>query len=178
MVIRVFVFLLFVLSVGSYFIPLEENPNDNKDKDSPLLIFVDSTMYTLDTESMNRIIFAKKAIRYEDRDVMYDGSLMSKSMDKNNKEIADNLLADLIIKRGDDFKFLNDVKFTRNDYLSLNTDELLYNAKTKIATNTLPFDGTYFDNSLKGEHIYLDLNKYYMKALNTHFEIEIEKKGK
>jgi len=177
MVIRIFVSFLFILSIGAYFLPLETNPNDKKDKDSPELIFVDSTMYTLDTKSMNRIIFAKKAIRYMDRDVMYDGSLTSKNIDKKNNIITDNLLSDLIIKRGESFKFLNDVKFSRNNYLFLNTDELLYNAKTKIATNTLPFDGTYYKNSLKGKHIYLDMNNYYMKASDTHFEIEIEKKG-
>lgn len=61
--------------------------------------------------------------------------------------------------------------------MTLNTNELLYNAETKIATNTLPFEGTYFNNYLEGENMYLDLNNYYMNALKTHFEIEIEKKG-
>jgi len=178
MVIRIFVFFLFSLSIIGYFIPVEKRFNENIDKDKPLLIFVDSTMYTLDTKSMNRIVFAKKAIRYKNRDVMHDGSLMLKSVDKENKEITDTLLSDLIIKRADEFKFINDVKFTRNDYIALNTNELLYNAKTKIATNTLPFNGKYFNNYIEGENIYLDLNKYYMKSLKTHFEIDVEKKGK
>lgn len=177
MVIKIFVFVLFSLSVISYFIPIDKVNSDEDAKDRPLLTFIDSTMYTLDTNSLNRIIFAKKAIRYSDRDVMHSSSLMLKNIDKDNKEISDILLADLIIKRGDNFKFLNDVKFTRNDYITLNTDELLYNAKTRVATNTLPFNGTYFNNHIEGENIYLDLNKYYMKSLKTHFEIEVEKKG-
>ena len=178
MVVRIFVFVLFSLSIISYFIPLEKGYKENINEDKPLLTFVDSTMYTLDTNSMNRIIFAKKAIRYKNRDVMNDASLMLKSVDKENKEITDTLLSKLIIKREDEFEFINDVKFTRNEYITLNTDELLYNAKTRIATNTLPFDGRYFNNYIKGEHIYLDLNKYYMKSLKTHFEIDVEKKGK
>ncbi|WP_321311303.1 LPS export ABC transporter periplasmic protein LptC [Halarcobacter sp.] len=177
MVIRIFVFVLFSLSVIGYFMPVEQRAKKDADKDRPLLTFVDSTMYTLNTDSMNRIIFTKEAIRYKNRDVMHDGSLMLKSIDNDNQEITDTLLADLIIKRGDNFKFINDVQFTRNDYMTLNTNELLYNAETKIATNTLPFEGTYFNNYLEGENMYLDLNNYYMNALKTHFEIEIEKKG-
>lgn len=178
MVIRLFVGILFILSIVVYFLPSEQGTGKGIDKDTPLLTFIDSTMYTLDTNSLNRVIFAKEAVRYKDRDVMHDGSLMLKSVDKDNKKITDTLLSDLIIKRGDEFKFINDVRFKRNNYMTLNTNELLYNAKTRIATNTLPFNGTYFNNYLEGENIYLDLNKYYMNALKTHFEIEIEKKGK
>ncbi|RXJ70012.1 hypothetical protein CRV08_00160 [Halarcobacter ebronensis] len=177
MAVRIFVSALFIITVIAYFIPANKRANNNKDKDLPLLIFIDSTMYTLNTDSLNRIIFSKKAIRYTDRDVMNDSSLMLKSFDKDNKKITDTLLADMIIRRGDEFKFLNDVKFTRNNYVTLNTDELLYNSKTKIATNTLPFEGTYFNHYIKGKSVYLDLNKYYMESLDTHFEIEIQKKG-
>jgi hypothetical protein len=58
----------------------------------------------------------------------------------------------------------------------LSTDELIYNAKTKIATNSLPFYGTYYNNIIEGENIYLDINEYHMKAKDIHFEIDIGKK--
>lgn len=175
MAIKAFVFILLVLSAFSYFVPVDAVHKKSVDKDIPLLIFDEPIMYTLTTQSMNRIVYSKKATRYKDRDQLINGALTLRSMDSKNGEITDTLLSDMIIKRGDDFKFLNNVKFTRNDYVTIKTNELLYNSKTKIATNTLPFEGNYFNHYIKGVNIYLDMNKYYMKADNTHFEIDVKK---
>ena len=175
MVIRSFVFILFTLAILSYFIPVENRDSKDVDSDIALLTFNDSTMYTLTPDSMNRIVYSKKVLRYKNKDVMHSGALMTRGKNKDNVEITDSFSSDLIIKRGEDFKFLNNVMFTRNDYITLNTDELLYNAQTKVALNTLPFDGKYFNNYIKGKDIYLDLNKYYMRAKETHFEIEVQK---
>ncbi len=175
MAIRGFIFILLSLAIISYFVPIEESNKKDTNEDIALLTFNDSTMYTLTPESMNRVIYSSKVLRYKTRDVMHEGALTIKGKDKNNKEITDILYSDIIIKRGDSFKFLNNVKYKRDNVITLNTNELIYNAKTKIAENTLPFDGIYFDNYIKGENIYLDLNKYYMKSQNTHFEIETKK---
>lgn len=176
MVIRVFVLLLLVLSVVSYFIPIEQKDKNDLKKDIPLLTFNDSTMYTLTPASMNRIVYSKQAMRYSDRDVMYDGALTLKGEDKDNKEITDIIYSDVIIKRGETFKFLNNVKYRRDNYITLNTDELIYDSKNEIATNSLPFDGTYYNHSIKGTNIYLELKEYYMKAKEAHFEVDVEKK--
>ena len=175
MAIRGFIFILLGLAIISYFIPIEVSNKKDSNEDVALLTFNDSTMYTLTPASMNRIIYSKQVLRYKTKDVMHEGALTLKAKDKDKKEITDILYSDIIIKRGDSFKFLNNVKYKRDDAITLNTNELIYNAKTKIATNTLPFDGTYFNNYIKGENIYLDLNKYYMKSDNTHFEIETKK---
>ena len=176
MAIKGFVFILLLISISSYFIPLDDKSINDNGEDFALLTFNDSTMYTLTPTSMNRIIYSKKVIRYKDRDVMIEGALTLKGKDSENKEITDVLYSDIIIKRGEIFNFLDNVRYKRDDILSLNTDELIYNSTTKIATNTLPFDGLYFNNYIKGEQIYLDMNKYYMKANNTHFEVEVQKK--
>lgn len=179
MVIKIFVLALLGLSVGSYFIPVEKVNKKDVSNDIALLTFNDSTMYTLTPASMNRVVNSKRVQRFRNRDVMYEGYLTLKSKDKENQDITDILYSDVIIKRGETFNFINNVKFLRNDYLTLNTNELVYNAKTKIATNTLPFDGKYFNNTIKGENIYLDLNSYHMKSKNTHFEVEVQReKGK
>lgn len=176
MAINGFVIIVLILASISYFIPVENSAKKDTNEDIALLTFTNSTMYTLTPASMNRIVYADKALRYKDRDVMLDGALTLKGRDRNNKEITDIVYSDMIIKRGDNFKFLNNVKYERDNYVTLITNELLYNAKSRIATNTLPFEGTYYNNYIKGEKIYLDLNKYYMKSKNTHFEIEVEKK--
>lgn len=174
MAIRGFLFILLSFSFISYFMDVKTTIKKDSNEDIALLTFDDATMYTLTPDSMNRIIYSKKVLRYKTKDVMHEGALTLKGKDKNEKEITDILYSDIIIKRGNSFKFLNNVKYKRDDAITLNTDELVYNAKTKIATNTLPFNGTYFNNYIKGENIYLDLNKYYMKSDNTHFEIEVK----
>lgn len=176
MAIKAAVFILFVLSIFSYFTPVENLSKKSADMDTPVLTFKESTMYTLTSDSMNRIIYSDEVLRYKDRDVMHKGALTLKGKDKDNKEVTDILYADIIIKRDEELKFINEVKYKRDDSITLNTDELIYNVNTKVATNTMPFNGSYFDNYIKGENIYLDLNKYNMKASNTHLEIEVEKR--
>ncbi len=176
MAINAFVILLLIFSTLSYFIPVENRAKKNATEDIALLTFNDSTMYTLTPISMNRLVNSEKVLRYKDRDVMYKGTLTLKGKDNNNKEITDIVYSDIIVKRVDKFKFSKNVKYQRDNYITLNTDELYYDAKARVASNTLPFEGTYYNNYIKGEQIYLDLNKYYMKSINTHFEIEIQKK--
>lgn len=176
MVVRVFIFALLGFSILSYFIPVEDKRKKDASEDIALLTFTNSTMYTLTTDSMHRIVDSKEVLRYKNRDVMHEGVLTLKAKDNDNKNLVDILYSDVIIKTGDDFKFLHNVKYRRDNFITLNTNELFYNSKTRIATNTLPFDGTYFNNYIQGENIYLNLNKYHMKANNAHFEVEVEKK--
>lgn len=177
MAIKGFVSALFVLALVSYFIPVENTTKKNNSVDTPILTFSDSIMYTLTPESMNRIIYAKEVLRFRTRDVMHEGALTLTGVDKDGKELVDTLYSNLIIKRDEKFTFLNNVRYKRNNYITLNTDELIYDSKSKIATNTLPFEGRYFNNYIKGKNIYLDLNEYYMKSKNTHFEIEVENRN-
>ncbi len=175
MAIKGFVFVLLLFSIISYLIPVKEVSKKNTTLDIPILTFSDSTMYTLTPTSMNRVIYAEEVLRFESKDVMHKGVLTLKGKDKELNEITDVLYSDVIIKKENNFTFLNNVKYKRNNYITLDTDELMYNSKTKVATNTLPFEGTYFNNYIKGKDIYLDLNKYYMKAKDAHFEIEVVK---
>lgn len=176
MVIRAFVLILLVLSVTSYFIPVENIIKKDNEVETPLLVFNDSTMYTLTTDSMNRIVYAKEVYRFEKRDVMHEGALTLKNIDSKNNYVTDVLYSDIIVKRGDIYKFFKNVRFKREDFISLNTDELFYNAKEEIVTNTLPFDGNYYNNTIKGDNLYLDMKSYFMKSNNTHFEIDMKNK--
>lgn len=178
MAVNIFIFILLSISTISYFIPVENIQNKTNSEETPLLTFTDSTMYTLTSDSMNRIVDAKQVQRYKTKDVMYKGTITLKgdANKKTNENLIDTLYADFIIKREDNFKFIENVKFNRDDFLTLNTNELFYNAKTLIATNTVPFDGTYYNNYIKGEKLYLDRTKYFFKSKNTHFELEVEKK--
>ena len=77
----------------------------------------------------------------------------------------------------DNYTLTDNVKYRRDDFITLNTNELFYDDITRIATNTKPFDAVYNKHSLKGDTVYLDINKSFIKAKNTHFEIDVNKKN-
>jgi len=173
MAIRIFVFSLLIISIIGYFATIENSNKKNLEQDTPLLTFSNSAMYTLTPQNMNRVIYSKRTSRYKDRDIMYEGVLTLKNKDKNQKEVTDFLYADVIIKKDSLFKFIGNTRYKRDDYIKFNTNELMYDSKTQIATNSLPFNGYYFNDYIKGTNLYLDIKKHYMKSKNTHFEIDI-----
>lgn len=175
--IKLFTFILLILSVGSYFIPVENLKKNLVDKDIPLVIFEDAFMYTIDENSINRIVFATHAIKYKDRDEMYNADIILKNIDATKKFNSEKLKADLIVKKGDNYTLTNNVKYTRDDFIKLNTDELFYDDMNKIAQNTKPFDAIYNNHFVKGNTVYLDVNNDFIKARNTHFEIDVTKKN-
>ncbi|MDD2896851.1 MAG: hypothetical protein PHG81_12615 [Aliarcobacter sp.] len=175
--IKLFTFILLILSVGSYFIPVENLKKNLVDKDIPLVIFEDAFMYTIDENSINRIVFATHAIKYKNRDEMYNADIILKNIDATKNFYSEKLKADLIVKKGDNYTLTNNVKYTRDDFIKLNTNELFYDDMNKIAQNTKPFDAIYNNHFVKGNTVYLDVNNDFIKAKNTHFEIDVTKKN-
>lgn len=172
MAIRIFIYVLLSIATIIYFIPVSNEKHKEEEKDLALFTFHNSTMYTLNDVTTTRIVHAKQVTRYKNRDVMYNGEIVLKAKDEKVKNATDIISADVIIKKGVDYTFLNNVKYRRDDFISLNTNELFYNATTKIATNTVPFDGTYYNHYVKGKNLFFDTLKNEMKSTNAHFEIE------
>jgi hypothetical protein len=175
MAIKLFIFILLFISLGSYFIPVENAKKNILDKDIPQVIFESPKMYTLNDNSLNRIVIATHAIKYENRDEMYNADITLKNQDKTKDFKNEKLKADLIVKKGDNYILTNNVKYTRDNFIKLNTDELFYDDIKKIATNTKPFNAIYNNHFVKGDTIYLDINNDFINAKNTHFEIDVTK---
>lgn len=175
--IKLFTFILLILSLGAYFIPVENLKKNLVDKDIPLVIFEDAFMYTIDENSINRIVFATHAIKYKNRDEMYNADIVLKNTDDTKNFNSEKLKADLIVKKGDNYELTNNVKYTRDDFIKLNTNELFYDDIKKIAQNTKPFDAIYNNHFVKGDTVYLEINSDFIKAKNTHFEIDVTKKN-
>lgn len=176
--IKFFTYILLALSIGSYFIPVHNNINKDAQKDVPLVIFEEPLMYTLNENSINRIVQASHAVRYKNRDEMFNADIIIKNIDKTKDFDLEKLKADIIIKKGDVYSLIDNVKYKRDDFINFNTKELYYNDKTKIAYNKHPFDGNYYDNFVEGKVLYLDANKNFIKSNDVHFEIDMNKKGK
>lgn len=176
--IKAFISILLVLAIGAYFIPVENKQKNSMSKDIPLAIFEKPLMYTLDENGVNRVVNASSAVRYKNRDEMFNADINLKNKDLSKKFLKEKLKADIIIKKIDLYRLIDNVKYARDDFMTLNTNELYYDDKKKIGYNKKPFDGTYFAHYMKGNSIYFDVNKKFMKAKDTHFEIDMNKKGK
>jgi len=175
MALRVFIFVLLIISIMSILVPIDNNKIESLQKDIALVTFNNSTMYTLDDIHVTRVVSSTKTVRFKSRDEMYDATFLNR-VKSNESGIFDIFNADFIEKKGADLKFLDNVKYNRNGFISLKTDVLYYNLDTKIGYNEAPFVAEYNNNSLIGNNIYIDIDKTYFKSQNAHFEIGLEKK--
>lgn len=174
--IKLFNYSLLLLAIGAYFIPVENKVKNDDIKDIPLVVFEKPLMYTLDDKSLSRVVEGSHAIRYRTRDEMYDTTILLKNNLEKKDFKVETLEAQVIIKKGDNLTLQKDVKYNRDDFINLNTDAIDYNIKTKLATNSVPYNGYYYNNTIKGTNLYLDGTKNYMKSNNVHFEIEVKNK--
>ena len=173
---RIFTSILLFLALGAYFFPVENLKKNALEKDLPLVIFEKPVMYTLNELNVNRLVMATHAVKYQNRDEMFNADIILKNNDLSKDFDSEKLKADLIVKKGDIYNLTNNVKYTRDDFIKLNTNELNYDDKNKIVKNSKPFDAIYNTHSLKGTNLYLNINDNYVKANNTHFEIDVTKK--
>lgn len=172
MAIRVFIYSLMFLVVISFITSGDAQKREIKPEDKPGLIFDNSTVYTLTQEGLSRIIISQRAERYKTKDVMYQGKIITES---KKDGYTDFISADLMVKRGDKFKFINNAKYNRENFIEVNSDEILYNAKTRIATNSMPFTGKYYEHTLNGSHLFFNANNSTIKAKKAHFEVQTTK---
>lgn len=174
--IKFFTFVLLTLCLGAYFIPVKDLENNTVNKDLPLVVFENPIMYTVDENSVNRVINASHAVKYHNRDELFNADIILENKDSSKKFNNEKLKADLIVKSGDEYTLTNNVKYARDESIKLNTNHLIYDDIKKIITNNKPFDGIYNNHVLKGNNLYLDINNEYVTAKNTHFEIDVIKK--
>lgn len=172
MAINYFAYSLITIAFFSMIATVTQKVDSSVKKEKAQIVFDNSTLYTMNTQNIERVVNSSKALKYKNRDMMYDGKIILRAKDNS----TDFIEADVIIKRKDDYKFLNNVKYNRENDILLNTQELFYNTKTKIAKNSKPFDGNYYEHKLKGTNLYLDTTNSVFKSSKSHFEIELTSK--
>jgi len=175
MAIKYFSYTILIISFISAIIGITPKEKDKSNEEQPQIVFENSTLYTFTKDNLERIVNSTRAMNYKTKDIMYDGKIILRRVDNG----TDYVEADVIIKRLEKYKFLNDVKYNRENSILLNTDELYYDGITKIATNTIEFDGIYNNSTIKGKALYFDTNKSIFKSKDTHFEVLMnnDKKG-
>lgn len=173
--IKIFVNSLLLLAIGIYFVPVENNINKADEKDIPLVVFEKPLMYTLTKDNLTRVVEASHAVKYKNRDEMFNASIVLKNIDKKKEFNQEKIKSDLIISHGDILNFKDNVKYTRDDFISLKTQKMYYNIKDKVAYNDVAYSGNYYKNILNGTNLYLDTKEGIIKSKNIHYEFDMKK---
>jgi len=173
--IKIFVNSLLALGIAAYFIPVENIKTQSDDKDIPLVVFEKPYMYTLDETSVSREVRATHAVKYKNRDEMYNADIILKNKPPKTDFIVEKLKAKTIISHGDILTFKEDVSYSRDNFISLTTQKMYYDTKARVAYNDVPYKGKYYNNNVEGTNLYIDMSKNYMKSKKVHFEVEMKK---
>lgn len=176
--VKLFVFTLFIVSVFSLFSEITKKQSTKNTVETPLVTFTDATMYTLNHEEVLRIVDAKSALRYKNRDEMYEGTIVTRVKDKNNTSLKDVVSADKMVKQENLYSFFKNVKYDRENIFSLRTHELYYDINKEIAYNSMSFNSIYNGDVLNGSHLFLNNKTNILEAKKAHFEIVMNKQNK
>ncbi len=172
--IRYLALTFLAASVAYYFVPVENKNVAAQKVEVPQVIFENPLMYTLTQKEVSNVIKASNAVRYESREELFNATIYLKS--KVPDEYAlEKLSADFIRKSGFNYFLKDNVDYQRDDFFKLETNELYFDDKNKIAKNEVPYKGFYYNNNFKGSHLDFRLNDNSMKSKNIHFEIDINK---
>ncbi|MCJ8327440.1 MAG: hypothetical protein MJK08_10110 [Campylobacterales bacterium] len=171
MVLKVFVYSILFISIFFLIGDVENKKDKSITSNEVMLSFKNATMYSLSEDKVNRIIKAQTVLRYKTKDVMHNATIL---LSNEEIKIDDEIKADIMIKKEDKYTFLNNASFKRSDFISLYTDELFYNAKNGIITNTKKYKGLYYNNTILATNLYFDSLNNDFKSKDVHFEINIK----
>lgn len=174
--IKFFISILLAIGVGAYFLPVENYKSSDLEKDNPQVIFEKPMMYTLTQNGITRTIDASQAVRYKNRDEMFDTKIVLRNEADNKKFNSEKLNADIIVKKDDLYTLIDNVVYARDDFISLATKQLYYDDKTKVVYNEKPFTGKYYNHKVSGENLRFDSDKKILESQNIHLEINMNKK--
>lgn len=172
--VKIFVNALLVLAIGVYFIPVENKKTREDIKDIPLVVFENPKMYTLSENTLSRVVNASRAVKYQNRDEMFNADIIIKNEKAKKDFLLDKIKSDLIINHGDILTFKGNVNYQRDYFINLDTSKLYYNTKDKIAYNDVAYKGNYYKSTVDGTDLYLDSINSSMKSKNVHFEIDMK----
>jgi hypothetical protein len=142
-------------------------------EERPIISFFDSILYEITQEKIAQVIQAKKTLVYENRDELYDATVIIKSKKSDDKS-TDTISALNILKFEDEIYLDKNVYLQLSNNLNIRTEQLTYNLKTHIAKTAEPFEAIQKENSLLGTDLYLDMQNNEIKAKNTKFKIKVK----
>jgi hypothetical protein len=169
MAIDKFFYILFILVILIQLIDIDDIKEKISKKEKPLLILNNSVVYSIDNIGINKIIESKVFTKFNNKEFLEDATIVSRI---NNENINNVLRAKLMVKKDNNIELINDVQYHKGKKISLTTNSLIFNTKTKIITNKTKFNAIYNNNIFDGTHLYFDTKKNIIKSQYTHFNID------
>ncbi|MEA3354401.1 MAG: LPS export ABC transporter periplasmic protein LptC [Campylobacterota bacterium] len=169
-------FLYFLLSVSVLFLFYNKDM-DTKQKekeDKPLVVFEESIMYKINDKTVDEIIESKKAYLFKNKEEIFDGIIVKKNENEKNGEKINTVSANHILKNKDQLTLKGNVNLQRDDKLTVKTDYLEYNLKTKIAKSNTKFSALQDNKSFEGVGFYANGKTNYIEADKIHFKVKLK----
>lgn len=143
----------------------KDSSNDRKDLDFTDISFENIQSYLITKESCEAKLEASKVLKYKDYAKIYDIKTEFTRQDRQN-----NIKANYALLKGDIIHLTGAVHYEDNASLVINSEDLVYNTKTKIVTIDLPFTLTSDGGNVKGNNLIYDQNSGTIKAKDIKYE--------
>ena len=144
--ILVFTALLMILFL---FHPLDIKEQNSDDV--PLLDIDTFVMYELNKDGLQTLMTGEKALRYTDRYVVDFIDFTD-----NSKEYISNMKANTGLYKNDIVTLNGDITYIREDGLAFDTQKMIYNMKTAVATTDVDFLAYREKNNMRGTSMIYD----------------------
>lgn len=122
-----------------------------KDIDFTDIAFENINGYLITTEGLEAKLDASKVLKYSDKAEMFD--VKSTFLHQHKKNIINANNATIVEKT---IHLSGDVHYEDNESLQINSEDLVYNTKTKIVSSTSPFTLTSLQGDVKGNNFVYD----------------------
>ncbi|MBI3873664.1 MAG: hypothetical protein HY307_01390 [Arcobacter sp.] len=167
MALKFFLFAILLTSLFLTNITVNDKIKIDSDENLPKISFINSTLYELNKEQVNKIVKAKKAIKYENKDELEDATLVL----RGSKNTTDTISGKYMKKENDIYDFKGDVVFNKGGDTELKTQSLSYNDLIGIATNNVDFVFNYKHSLFSGNTLYVNKNDVAISGKHAHFVI-------
>jgi len=168
--INKFIYFLLICAILVLFYEKDKKVIIVKEEEKPELSFYNSTAYEITTAGVDKVVRSNEAYMYKNREELIDGTIITKGDTKNSANI---ISGKQFIKIENDVYVDGDVNLQLANDIDVTTEQLEYNIKTKVATNSSPFTATQNNNVFDGKNLYLDMTAKYIKATDAKMKIEV-----
>jgi LPS export ABC transporter protein LptC len=143
----------------------KDSSNDRKDLDFTDISFENINSYLITKHGCEAKLEASKVLKYKDHAKIYNIKTEFTHQNRQN-----NIHANYALLKGDTIHLTGAVHYEDNASLVINSEDLVYNEKTKIVTIDQPFTLTSQSGNVQGNNLIYDQKNGTIKAKNIKYE--------
>ena len=169
MAIKYFIFSALILAITllTATITLDNNNVPEKTIKLPLVTFVNSTMYNINTKETTQIIQSKKAFLHNNKDEIFDATIVVRTNLDTNQTVTDTVHSKYIEVTHELLKFRGDVRYDRMDMTSLYSEQMDYDRINHNLLGNNKFTAFHEGNKLEAGTMLIKENKTIFKGENN-----------